>query len=258
MLDHYEWFKVEVLKLTKIDLNFYKEKQMRRRIDTLVTKNGVNSYEDYIALIKKDKALFEQFINFLTINVSEFYRNPDQWKLMDETVIPKILANNNRQIKIWSAACSTGDEPYSLAMAFSKHVPLSNIKILATDIDKQVIAHAQVGLYNAKSIAGVPEDMKKKYFTQVGNSYKIADELKKCVEFKEHNLLKDTYPTGYDLILCRNVVIYFTDEAKDMIYANFYKSLKNKGVLFIGSTEQISNYKDLGFERLSSFYFQKP
>ena len=71
-------------------------------------------------------------------------------------------------------------------------------------------------------------------------------------------ILVDVYPTGYDLILCRNVVIYFTDEAKDMIYANFFKSLKNKGVLFIGSTEQISNYKDLGFDRLSSFYFQKP
>ena len=258
MLDNYEWFKAEILKLTKIDLNFYKEKQMRRRIDTLVTKNGVNSYEDYVALIKRDKALFEQFVNFLTINVSEFYRNTDQWKLMDENVIPKILANNNRQIKIWSAACSTGDEPYSLAMAFSKHVPLSNIKILATDIDKQVIQHAQVGLYNAKSIAGVPEDMKKKYFTQVGSSYKIADEIKKCVEFKEHNLLKDIYPKDFDLILCRNVVIYFTDEAKDMIYQKFFESLKKKGVLFIGSTEQISNYKDIGFERLSSFYFQKP
>ena len=143
-------------------------------------------------------------------------------------------------------------------MAFSKHVPLSNIKILATDIDKQVIQHAQVGLYNAKSIAGVPEDMKKKYFTQVGASYKIADEIKKCVEFKEHNLLKDIYPKDFDLILCRNVVIYFTDEAKDMIYEKFYESLKKKGVLFIGSTEQISNYKDIGFERLSSFYFQKP
>lgn len=258
MLDNYEWFKTEILKLTKIDLNFYKEKQMRRRIDTLVTKNACKSYEDYVALIKKDKDLFEQFVNFLTINVSEFYRNLDQWKLMDETVIPKLLENNKRQIKIWSAACSTGDEPYSLAMAFSKHIPLSNIKILATDIDKQVIQHAQVGLYSAKSIVGVPDDMKKKYFTQVGSSYQIADEIKKCVEFKEHNLLKDIYPRDFDLILCRNVVIYFTDEAKDMIYEKFFESLKKKGVLFIGSTEQINNYKDIGFERLSSFYFQKP
>ena len=258
MLDNYEKFKNDVYALTKIDLNCYKEKQMRRRIDTLIAKNKINDYDTYVALIKKDKDKFEQFVNFLTINVSEFYRNTDQWKLMDENVIPKILENNKGTIKIWSAACSTGDEPYSLAMAFSKHVPLNRIKITATDIDKQVIQHAQVGLYNEKSIVGVPADLKKKYFTQVGSSYQIADEIKKCVEFKEHNLLKDVYPTGYDLILCRNVVIYFTDEAKDMIYENFYKSLKSKGVLFIGSTEQINNYKDLGFERLSSFYFQKP
>lgn len=258
MFDNYEWFKKEVLKMTKIDLNYYKEKQMRRRIDTIATKNGAKSYEEYAVMLRQDKDIFEKFVNFLTINVSEFYRNVDQWKIMDETVIPKILENNRRQIRIWSAACSTGDEPYSLAMAFSKHVPLSNIKILATDIDKAVIAHAKVGLYNAKSIAGVPADLKKKYFTQVGQSYQIADEIKKCVEFKEHNLLKDIYPKDFDLILCRNVVIYFTDDAKDMIYKNFFTSLKKKGILFIGSTEQIGNYKDIGFERLSSFYFQRP
>lgn len=258
MFDKYEEFKADVLKLTKIDLNYYKEKQMRRRIDTLANKNGAKSYEEYIQMIKSDKEKFEQFVNFLTINVSEFYRNPDQWKLMDQQVIPKLIKEQRKPIKIWSAACSTGDEPYSLAMAFSKHVPLSDIKILATDIDKQVIVHAKVGLYSEKSIAGVPADLKKKYFTQIGNSYQISDDIKRCVTFKEHNLLKDVYPKDYDLILCRNVVIYFTDEAKDMIYKNFYGSLKSKGVLFIGSTEQISNYKDLGYNRMSSFYFEKP
>lgn len=258
MFDKYEEFKVDVLKLTKIDLNFYKEKQMRRRIDTLATKNGAKSYDEFVQMIKTDKDKFEQFVNFLTINVSEFYRNPDQWKLMDEQVIPKIIKEQKRPIKIWSAACSTGDEPYSLAMAFSKHIPLSDIKIMATDIDKQVIEHAKVGLYAEKSIAAVPDDLKKKYFTKIGNSYQISDDIKKCVTFKEHNLLKDTYPKDYDLILCRNVVIYFTDEAKDMIYKNFFNSLKTHGVLFIGSTEQISKYKDIGFNRMSSFYFEKP
>lgn len=257
MLDNYEWFKKEVYKLTGIDLNFYKEKQMRRRIDTLAKKNKTDSYEAYVQLLKSDKILFEQFINFLTINVSEFYRNPDQWKLMDETVIPKLLREHKRPLRIWSAACSTGDEPYSIAMAFSKHIPLSNIQILATDIDKQVLEQAQAGLYNEKSIAGVPADLKRKYFTQVGNSYKISDELKKCVTFKQHNLLKDPYPHDYDMILCRNVVIYFTDEAKDEIYKKFYQTLGNHGVLFIGSTEQIINYKEVGFSRLSSFYFEK-
>lgn len=258
MFDNYEWFKKEIYKLTKIDLNYYKEKQMRRRIDTLAKKNSTDSYESYVKLISTDKEKFKQFVNFITINVSEFYRNPDQWKLMDQDVIPEILKHNKGQIKIWSAACSTGDEPYSLAMAFSKHVPLSNIRILATDIDDQVIASAKAGLYSEKSIENVPADLKKKYFTKVGDSYKIADEIKRCVTFKEHNLLKDPYPKDYDLILCRNVVIYFTDEAKDMIYKNFYDSLKSDGILFIGSTEQITTYRELGFKRLSSFYFQKP
>lgn len=257
MLDNYEGFKAEILKLTKIDLNCYKEKQMRRRIDTLATKNHASSYEEYVQMLKKDKDLFEQFVNFLTINVSEFYRNPDQWKLLDENVIPKLIKDHGKNLKIWSAACSTGDEPYSLAMAFSKFMPLSNIHIIATDIDKQVLQQAQVGLYNEKSIAGVPEEFKKKYFTKVGSSYQIADEIKKCVTFKEHNLLKDPYPDNCDLILCRNVVIYFTDEAKDEIYKKFYASLKKNGVLFIGSTEQITNYKEIGFTRLSSFYFEK-
>lgn len=258
MFDNYEKFKKDVLLLTKIDLNFYKEKQMRRRIDTLATKNGCKSYEEYTQMLKADAEKFEQFVNFLTINVSEFYRNPDQWKLMDETVIPKLIKDHGKSLKIWSAACSTGDEPYSLAMAFSRHMPLSSIRITATDIDRKVIEHAQVGLYTAKSIAAVPEDLKRKYFTKVGNSYQIANEIKRCVTFKEHNLLKDPYPKDYDLILCRNVVIYFTDEAKDMIYQNFFQSLKSHGVLFIGSTEQITNYKEIGFQRMSSFYFEKP
>ena len=257
MMDNYEYFKSEVYKLTKIDLNCYKEKQMRRRIETLATKNKATSYEQSVSMLKEDSNLFEQFVNFLTINVSEFYRNPDQWKLLDEKVIPDLIEHSNGELKIWSAACSTGDEPYSLAMAFSKHLPLSKIHILATDIDKQVLQHAKDGLYNEKSIASVPADLKLKYFTKIGQSYRVSDELKQCITFQQHNLLRDPYPENYDLILCRNVVIYFTDDAKFEIYRKFYKTLKPSGVLFIGSTEQITNYREIGFNRLSSFYFQK-
>ena len=119
MFDTYEKFKKDVLKLTKIDLNFYKEKQMKRRIDTLATKNKATNYDEYIKMISTDKEKFEQFVNFLTINVSEFYRNPDQWNLMDKNVIPKIVKEQRKPIKIWSAACSTGDEPYSLAIVIT-------------------------------------------------------------------------------------------------------------------------------------------
>lgn len=255
--DNYEKFKKDILALAKIDLNSYKEKQMRRRINTLITKNNIKTYDEYVALIRKDKEKFDQFINFLTINVSEFYRNPDQWKILENEVFPGLIQKFGKNLKIWSAACSTGDEPYSLVMALSRHLPLANIRIIATDIDKQVIDTARMGLYNEKSIAGVPDDLKSKYFTKVGSSYQISDEIKKRVEFKEHDLLKDSYPSGCHLIVCRNVVIYFTEEAKDEIYKKFYQSLLPGGALFIGSTEQIMNYREIGFERSKSFFFEK-
>ena len=123
----YEYFKKAVFDLTKIDLNAYKEKQMKRRIDTLITKNGINGYDNYVKVLKTDKKLFEEFVNYLTINVSEFYRNPDQWKLMDTDVFPELIQKFGKNLKIWSAACSTGDEPYSLVMALSKHLNLNQI-----------------------------------------------------------------------------------------------------------------------------------
>ena len=257
MLGDYEKFKKSIFSLTQIDLSSYKEKQMRRRIDTLITKNKVSSYDAYVELIKKDKEKFEQFVNFLTINVSEFYRNPEQWKLLENDIIPELIHKFGKNIKIWSAACSTGDEPYSLVMAFSRHLPLNQIKVIATDLDKQVLDTARMGLYNEKSISGVPEEFKKKYFTKVGNSYQISNEIKSRVEFKEHNLLKDPYPSGCHLIVCRNALIYFTEEAKEEIYKKFNSSLVKDGILFIGSTEQIMNYKELNYQRKSSFFFSK-
>ena len=258
MVYDYEYFKKEILALTSIDLNSYKEKQMKRRIDTLIAKNKIIGYDNYVHALRQNKQLFEEFVNYITINVSVFYRNPEQWKVMDEQIIPELIKKFGRNLKIWSAACSTGDEPYSLVMAFSRHLPLSNIKIFATDLDKQEIAKAKVGLYSEKGIVSVPEDLKKKYFTQVGPSYKISDEIKARVEFKEHNLLKDIYPTDCHLIVCRNVLIYFTEEAKDEVFRKYYKSLASGGILFIGSTEQIINYKEMGYERKSSFFYQKP
>lgn len=253
----YEYFKKAVFDLTKIDLNAYKEKQMKRRIDTLISKNGITGYENYVALLKNDANKFEEFVNYLTINVSEFYRNPDQWEFLDQEIIPELIHKFGKNLKIWSAACSTGDEPYSLVMALSRHIPLSQIHIIATDIDKQVIAKAKVGLYSEKSIACVPDDLKKKYFTKIGPSYQISEDIKKCVEFRQHNLLKDEYNKDCHLIVCRNVLIYFTEEAKDEIFRKYSQSIVSGGCLFIGSTEQIINYKEMGYYRKNAFFYGK-
>lgn len=254
----YEWFKMAVYDLTKIDLSAYKEKQMKRRIDTLINKNNVVGYDKYIAYIKLNSNKFEEFVNYLTINVSEFYRNPDQWQVLEQDIIPELIEKFGKNLRIWSAACSTGDEPYSLVMALSRHLPLNQIRIHATDLDRQVLEKARVGLYSEKSLAGVPADLKKRFFTKVGLSYQISEDIKRCVEFSEHNLLKDSYHEGWHMIVCRNVLIYFTEQAKDEVFAKFQKSLATKGVLFIGSTEQIINYKEMGYNRKNSFFYEKP
>ena len=257
MTDSYETFKKDVLVLTKIDLNAYKERQMKRRIDSLITKHHYTTYTQYVEALKKDKVLFEEFVNYLTINVSEFYRNPEQWTLLERQILPELL-KKSPTLKIWSAACSTGDEPYSLVMLLTRFMPLSKIKIIATDIDKQVLDKARMGLYNIKSLKGLPDEFIKKYFKQVSaTSYQISDEIKKCVEFKEHNLLKDPYPDRCDLIVCRNVLIYFTEEAKDVIYRKFNASLKQGCFLLVGSTEQIIQPEKIGYDTYQSFFYRK-
>lgn len=253
----YEQFKTKVFELTSIDLNAYKERQMKRRIESLIAKNGYPGYAEYVKEIQKKGKLFEEFVNYLTINVSEFYRNPEQWKVLEEEIVPYLREKSPNTLKIWSAACSTGDEPYSLAMMLSRIFPLNKIHIVATDIDKQVLEKARVGLYNEKSLAGLPKEFISKYFEKVGASYKICDEIKKCVEFKEHNLLKDAYPSGMDLIVCRNVLIYFTEEAKDEIYKKFHRALREGGVLFVGSTEQMIQYRQLNYASMKSFFYKK-
>ena len=231
MQDNYEDFKKEVLKLTEIDLNAYKERQMKRRIDTLISRNGFDGYITYTKAIASDAKLRDEFVNYLTINVSEFYRNPSLWDTLEKVVFPNLINQFGQGLKIWSAACSTGDEPYSLAMVLAKQIPLNK---------------------------GLPDEYKRKYFQQMGDkAFKISDDIKKCVEFKKHNLLKDPYPTGCHLIVCRNVMIYFTEDAKDEIYRKFHSSLMKGGCLFVGNTEQIINYKDIGFTYDKLFFYNK-
>ena len=257
MIKDYEGFKVEVYQLSKIDLNAYKERQMKRRIDSLMKKNGFNQYDEYVKALKQDREVYEEFINYLTINVSEFFRNTSQWEVLEKEIFPYLFDKFGKRVKIWSAACSTGDEPYSLAMVLSKFIPISQIQIIATDIDKQILAKAQQGLYNEKSVMGVPKEFKDKYFEKIGSSYRVSDEVKKCITFKQHNLLKDSYPDKLDLIVCRNVLIYFTEEAKNDIYKKFNHALKDQGILFVGSTEQIIQSQKFSFDTVRSFFYKK-
>lgn len=258
MINDYEEFKKFILQTTTIDLNAYKERQMKRRIDTLISRNKFDGYDSYCTALKKEKKYMDEFINYITINVSEFYRNPALWKTLEDVILPDLIKRFGENLKIWSAACSTGDEPYSLAMVMAKKVPMNRIHIIATDIDNQVLDKAKDGVYLASSLKGLPDEYKKKYFEKVGDRYfKVSDEIKKCVEFKKADLLKDKYPTDCHLIVCRNVMIYFTEDAKTEIYRNFNHSLVKDGCLFVGNTEQIINHKELGYDFDKLFFYRK-
>lgn len=252
----YEGFKTEIYKLTDINLSLYKEKQMKRRIDSLIRKNNYELYEDYVKVLKGNIDLYNEFINYLTINVSEFYRNPEQWDVLKDTIIP-LLLKKNAKLKIWSAACSTGDEPYTLVMVLNQYVPLKDIKIIATDIDQEALRKAKSGAYTAKSLEKLPKAYIDKYFIKEGSIYTVKDEVKNQVEFSKHNLLKEVYPKDCDLIICRNVLIYFTEEAKVEIYRNFNKALRKDGILFIGSTEQIIMSSRFMLSPMKTFFYLK-
>lgn len=255
-MSDYQTFIENIKRKTGIDLSLYKEAQMKRRLTSLYEKRGYKNFTEYFEAIHKDKGLLEEFLDRMTINVSEFYRNARRWEVLEKKIFPQLLAENKR-LKIWSAACSTGEEPYSIAMVLSSHIPLNEISILATDLDKGVLERAKVGVYPERSIKEVPPAILKKYFEQDGQFFQVKDEIKRTVTFRQHNLLEDRYDSGFDLIVCRNVMIYFTEEAKDLIYMNFSKALRPGGILFVGSTEQIFNPERYGFESEDTFFYRK-
>jgi chemotaxis protein methyltransferase CheR len=243
--------------VTSIDLAQYKEAQMKRRLTTLRLKRGFNTFVTFFDAMMKDKTLFYEFLDRMTINVSEFWRNPNRWEIMEKKYIPEML-RKNRRLKVWSAACSTGEEPYTLAMILAEQGALADAHLVATDLDDGALEKAKKGIYLDRSLRDVPNSYVKKYFRQdQATTYLISDELKKAVKFQKQNLLIDTFDTGFDLIVCRNVIIYFTEEAKHVLYQKFSRALKPGGLLFVGSTEQIFSPSQYDFEPVDTFFYRK-
>ncbi|WP_210365497.1 protein-glutamate O-methyltransferase CheR [Bacillus sp. REN3] len=252
----YENFTVKIHQKTGINLALYKEAQMKRRLTSLYQKKGFSSFSEFFSALNKDTQLMNEFLDRMTINVSEFYRNAKRWEVLETTILPELLSNTPYP-RIWSAACSTGEEPYTIAMLLSRHIPLSKFQILATDIDENVLAKAKLGVYSERSLTEVPKEVIAKHFDRDGDYYKVSDEIKRTVTFRKQNLLSDAFSGPFDLIVCRNVLIYFTEEAKDVLYHKFSGALRTGGVLFVGSTEQIFNPGAYGLETADTFFYRK-
>jgi chemotaxis protein methyltransferase CheR len=252
----YKYFVEQVKRMTNIDLANYKPWQIQRRLAFIMEQAGTKDYKQYADLLASDKERLAKFVDWVTINVSEFYRDPQKFKELQQIILPKLL-EHNKQLKIWSAGCSIGAEAYTLTLMLEEMTPGVKHTIVGTDIDERILASARKGEYAERDVKNVPQHLFKRYFTVSGETVSISDEIKSRVTFKKNDLLKDEYEKGFDLILCRNVVIYFTNEAKDEIYKKFLVSLQEHGVLFVGGAESILNAHTLGYKMSHPFFYSK-
>lgn len=244
-----------IYKEFNINLNAYKPEQLNRRINSLMSRIGISSLAEYTKLLKSNIEEKQRFLDFITINVTEFFRNPELFKELEKNL--KIYLENTDKLKIWSAACSIGCEPYSVAMIVNDINSNGRNNILATDIDNTILQKAKKGEYSEADLKNVNDSYRRKYFKEENGKYIVDSRLKSIVNFKKHDLILDNYEKDFDLIICRNVIIYFKNEAKKEIFRKFSDSLKKGGLLFVGATESIYNYKEFGLEKVSTFIYKK-
>jgi chemotaxis protein methyltransferase CheR len=239
-----------------LDLNLYKQEQLRRRMLGSCESKGYSGLTELNKAVEKDESVCLWLIDRLAINVSELYRNPEKWAELETKVLP-LLVKASPKLKIWSAGCSFGAEAHTLSCILDSKFQGSHT-ILGTDIDAAALDQAKQGIFCDADVKGVPTPIRDRYFNRVGEKWQAKDSIRKCLTFRRGDLLSDKFDSGYDLILCRNVVIYFTEEAKDVLYRRFFDALKPGGVLFVGGTERIFNSRQVGFESPLPFFYQKP
>jgi len=252
----YQEFKAAVSELCGTNLFLYKSQQMDRRIHSLMGLWGIDNYEDYLHLLKTNPQRYQEFVKKLTINVSEFFRNPDRFYELWERILPELL-KGNRKVKIWSAGCANGAEPYSFALILAELKATLRAEILATDLDEVMLAKALQGQYMRNEIKNLPPELLAKYFREENGYYRLDQRIKAQVVFKKHNLLSDPFPRDLDLISCRNVVIYFTEEAKNRLYKQFNQALRIGGYFMAGGTEPLLYYRQLGFDNTAPSFYKK-
>lgn len=229
---------------------------MQRRILSFMNSRGFHTYPDFLQAMDQDRGLYDAFFKHLTINVTQFFRDFNQWNTLQKDILPPLVQGKST-LKLWSAGCSGGQEPYSLAILLAEHFPALRPTILATDIDDNVLQQAKNGFYKTNDFVSTPPEILRKYFTLTEKGYQIKDSLRRLVSFQHQNLLTARFEMGFDLIACRNVVIYFTEEAKNLLYQKFAESLRLGGILFTGSTEHLFGMNHLGLKPASSFFYQK-
>jgi chemotaxis protein methyltransferase CheR len=264
----FKLFQDYVYKNVGISLADHKITLVQGRLSKRLRQLGLDSYKEYYDYMIHDKSGEEEFqlISAISTNVTQFFRENSQWDYLNENLGSILATKNDKKLRIWSAACSSGEEPYSIAIFLHTHIPdfaQWNIKILATDISKRVLSKAMSGIYEEKDMQGLPRHLLGSNFEQIKQDdvkcYRVIETLRNIITFRMFNLVYDNFNifnNKFDIIFCRNVMIYFDPETQQKLISNYHKVLIDNGLLFVGHSESLTRNKE-EFKLIRPSIYQK-
>ncbi|HLO51281.1 MAG TPA: CheR family methyltransferase [Kamptonema sp.] len=233
------------------DFTGYKRPSMMRLMKKRMVKVGVESFNEYLDYIEVNPLELSQLFDALLLNVTAFFRDPPAWEILSEEIIPRILKTKlaNEPIRIWSAGCASGEEAYSLAIAFAEALGIeafrSRVKIYATDLDEAALIKGRLATYSGRELQNVPDSFRDKYFEPTGIYYTFATELRRSVIFGRHDLILNAPISRLDLLVCRNTLMYLNSDTQRRILARFHFALNDTGFLFVGKAEMLLTHANL-------------
>jgi len=253
--EEFSAFVAKFKNMTGIDLGHYNQAQVFRRLSAFRHKHGFSTLQELSNKLQLDEDLLQSCLKRLTINVTEFFRDRAYWDILRSNISD--LARERMPLRIWSAGCASGEEAYSLSYMLSSMLPKNCWVLMASDLDANVLAAAKAGLFTEKALKGLEPDQINLMFTRTGELYGVKPRLQERVNFFQHDLLQDIYPSALDVILCRNVIIYFNEKAKKTVLAKLARALNPGGILFLGGSEQIMTPEEFGLTKENVYFYRK-
>ncbi|MBW4650378.1 MAG: PAS domain-containing protein [Kastovskya adunca ATA6-11-RM4] len=233
------------------DFTGYKRPSLMRLMKKRMQQSGVQSYGDYLDYLQVYPMELNQLFDSLLLNVTAFFRDKEPWDYLQEVVLPRLLEiqTGSQPLRFWCAACASGEEPYSLAIVLAELLGTEEfrqrVKIYATDLDEDALTTGRQASYTVKQLSNVSENLREKYFEQTGIDYIVCKELRRSVIFGRHDLVQDAPISRLDLLVCRNILMYFNPETQSRILARFHFALNNPGFLFVGKAEMLLTHAHL-------------
>ncbi len=233
------------------DFTGYKRSSLMRRVQQRMQMVQIGSYSDYGDYLKVNPPEFTPLFNTIEINVTSFFRDVSAWEYLSAQIIPQIIAgkSSSEPIRVWSAGCASGEEIYTLAMVLAHTLGVEQfrerVRIYGTDVDKEALNQARLGSYLSKEVVGIPTTLLEEYFERVADRYVFRKDLRRSIIFCHHDVIQDAPMSEIDLLVCRNVLIYFETEAQTRVLVRFHFGLKKSGFLFLGKAEMLPTHTKL-------------